>query len=64
MMIIIICFNFPAGEARGVGGIFFDDLDTPNQEEAFKFVTVSRFYKPQVAIFVEVVMFFCGPRAC
>lgn len=27
------------GESRGVGGIFFDDLDTPNQEEAFKFVT-------------------------
>lgn len=27
------------GERRGVGGIFFDDLDTPNQEEAFKFVT-------------------------
>lgn len=27
------------GESRGVGGIFFDDLDTPNQEEAFRFVT-------------------------
>uniref|UniRef100_A0A6V7LAM7 coproporphyrinogen oxidase n=1 Tax=Bracon brevicornis TaxID=1563983 RepID=A0A6V7LAM7_9HYME len=27
------------GERRGVGGIFFDDLDTPSQEEAFKFVT-------------------------
>ena len=27
------------GEARGVGGIFFDDLDTPNKEEVFKFVT-------------------------
>ena len=26
------------GEARGVGGIFFDDLDTPNKEEVFKFV--------------------------
>lgn len=26
------------GERRGVGGIFFDDLDTPNQEEAFQFV--------------------------
>ncbi|KAK0183173.1 hypothetical protein PV327_001240 [Microctonus hyperodae] len=26
------------GESRGVGGIFFDDLDTPNQDEAFKFV--------------------------
>nr|XP_023021645.1 oxygen-dependent coproporphyrinogen-III oxidase [Leptinotarsa decemlineata] len=27
------------GERRGVGGIFFDDLDTPNQDECFKFVT-------------------------
>ena len=27
------------GEARGVGGIFFDDLDSPNKEEVFKFVT-------------------------
>lgn len=27
------------GERRGVGGIFFDDLDTPSQEGAFKFVT-------------------------
>ena len=27
------------GEARGVGGIFFDDLDNPNKEEVFKFVT-------------------------
>jgi len=27
------------GEARGVGGIFFDDLDTPNKDEVFKFVT-------------------------
>ena len=26
------------GERRGVGGIFFDDLDIPNQNEAFKFV--------------------------
>ncbi|XP_064603139.1 oxygen-dependent coproporphyrinogen-III oxidase-like isoform X2 [Liolophura sinensis] len=26
------------GERRGVGGIFFDDLDSPNQEEVFKFV--------------------------
>lgn len=33
-------FNIPhRGERRGVGGIFFDDLDTPNQEEAFEFVT-------------------------
>lgn len=27
------------GERRGIGGIFFDDLETPSQEEAFQFVT-------------------------
>lgn len=33
-------FHIPhRGESRGIGGIFFDDLDTPGQEEAFKFVT-------------------------
>nr|XP_033798901.1 oxygen-dependent coproporphyrinogen-III oxidase, mitochondrial isoform X1 [Geotrypetes seraphini] len=26
------------GERRGVGGIFFDDLDSPSKEEAFQFV--------------------------
>nr|CAG4640793.1 EOG090X04L5 [Eulimnadia texana] len=26
------------GESRGVGGIFFDDLDTPTQEDCFSFV--------------------------
>ncbi|XP_070569167.1 oxygen-dependent coproporphyrinogen-III oxidase-like [Ptychodera flava] len=26
------------GECRGVGGIFFDDLDKPSQEEAFQFI--------------------------
>lgn len=26
------------GEKRGIGGIFFDDLDTPTQEECFGFV--------------------------
>lgn len=26
------------GERRGIGGIFFDDLDTPSQSEAFQFV--------------------------
>ena len=28
------------GETRGIGGIFFDDLDDGNQDELFKFVTV------------------------
>lgn len=33
-------FNIPhRGERRGVGGIFFDDLDTPSQEKCFDFVT-------------------------
>lgn len=33
-------FNIPhRGERRGIGGIFFDDVDTPNQEEVFSFVT-------------------------
>lgn len=27
------------GERRGLGGIFFDDLDAPNQNEVFRFVT-------------------------
>ncbi|CAH1636668.1 unnamed protein product [Spodoptera littoralis] len=27
------------GERRGIGGIFFDDVDTPSQDAAFKFVT-------------------------
>lgn len=31
-------FNF-TGERRGVGGIFFDDIDYPTQDAAFKFVT-------------------------
>ena len=26
------------GETRGIGGIFFDDLDSPSQEEAFSFI--------------------------
>ena len=27
------------GESRGLGGIFFDDLDIPNQDKVFQFVT-------------------------
>ncbi|XP_073955507.1 oxygen-dependent coproporphyrinogen-III oxidase [Choristoneura fumiferana] len=33
-------FSIPhRGERRGVGGIFFDDVDYPSQEKAFNFVT-------------------------
>lgn len=33
-------FRIPhRGETRGVGGIFFDDIDSPSQEEAFKFIS-------------------------
>lgn len=33
-------FNIPhRSERRGVGGIFFDDVDTPNQDCCFSFVT-------------------------
>lgn len=33
-------FSIPhRGERRGIGGIFFDDLDSPDQQSAFKFVT-------------------------
>ena len=38
IMIVWICVS---GERRGVGGIFFDDIDTPSQEKAFQFVKVS-----------------------
>ncbi|XP_066273657.1 oxygen-dependent coproporphyrinogen-III oxidase-like [Branchiostoma lanceolatum] len=32
-------FTIPhRGECRGVGGIFFDDVDEPSQEDAFRFV--------------------------
>lgn len=27
------------GERRGIGGIFFDDIDSPSQEKAFQFVS-------------------------
>ena len=30
--------NIYLGERRGVGGIFFDDVAQPSQEEAFQFV--------------------------
>lgn len=33
-------FNIPhRGERRGIGGIFFDDVDKPDEEKVFKFVT-------------------------
>lgn len=33
-------FSIPhRGERRGIGGIFFDDIDTPDQQSAFNFVT-------------------------
>ena len=31
----------PPGECRGVGGLFFDDLDTPSQDKLFDFASVS-----------------------
>ena len=37
--LVIFSFIFlAAGECRGVGGIFFDDLEKPSQEAAFQFV--------------------------
>ena len=37
----MICISMFLEEARGVGGIFFDDLDDGKQDDLFKFVTVS-----------------------
>lgn len=34
-------FLFAIGERRGVGGIFFDDVDEPSQDKCFNFVKVS-----------------------
>lgn len=31
-----------SGERRGVGGIFFDDLDIPDQDSVFAFVKVEK----------------------
>ena len=31
----------PLGERRGVGGIFFDDVDEPSADKCFDFLTVS-----------------------
>lgn len=33
-----IRFCLTLGECRGVGGIFFDDIDQPSKEAAFQFV--------------------------
>ncbi|CAD5117143.1 DgyrCDS5949 [Dimorphilus gyrociliatus] len=42
------------GESRGVGGIFFDDLESPNQNEAFKFVqTCAKAILPSYVPIVE-----------
>ncbi|KAK2727458.1 hypothetical protein QYM36_008075, partial [Artemia franciscana] len=30
--------TLPKGERRGIGGIFFDDLDKPSLEDCFKFI--------------------------
>jgi coproporphyrinogen III oxidase len=38
VMLCTISEFFSLGERRGIGGIFFDDLDTPSKEETFKFV--------------------------
>ena len=35
--------NSLLGERRGVGGIFFDDIDTPSQDEVFSFIKVSSY---------------------
>ena len=35
---------FISEESRGVGGIFFDDLDDGKQDDLFKFITVSEYY--------------------
>jgi len=41
-------------EARGIGGIFFDDMDYPSLEEAFKFVqSCARSFIPSYAPVVE-----------
>ena len=41
----VLIYNFFCiyilGEARGIGGIFFDDLDEGKHEKMFEFVTVS-----------------------
>ncbi len=36
-IVFVVSFS---GEARGVGGIFFDDLDTPSPQAVFEFVRV------------------------
>ncbi|KAM5182383.1 oxygen-dependent coproporphyrinogen-III oxidase, mitochondrial [Mantella aurantiaca] len=42
------------GERRGVGGIFFDDLDSPSKEELFQFVQSCA--KAVVPCYVPIVM--------
>ena len=43
IILILTAHNYfcccTAGECRGIGGIFFDDVDYPNKEKAFQFVS-------------------------
>lgn len=50
-----ILYFFAAGECRGIGGIFFDDLDTPDQESCFQFVSVSMFCSNSIFI-VNIIL--------
>ena len=42
------------GERRGVGGIFFDDLDYDEQEKIYKFVTVSNLLRSHYNIYFKI----------
>uniref|UniRef100_A0A8D0GRP3 Oxygen-dependent coproporphyrinogen-III oxidase, mitochondrial n=1 Tax=Sphenodon punctatus TaxID=8508 RepID=A0A8D0GRP3_SPHPU len=46
------------GERRGIGGIFFDDLDSPSKEEVFKFVQSCA--KAIVPCYVPIVKKHCN----
>jgi len=40
---MLLMFSLITDERRGVGGIFFDDLEIGPQEDLFKFVTVNSY---------------------